>query len=69
MYFQTKVIDTSESRCRATISKIVMEGQDVDILKQPGKLTLTNLKEYTEAIWTDGMLTMMRHIENKSITT
>ena len=31
-----------------------MEGQDIDILKQPGKLTLTNLKEYTETVWTDG---------------
>ena len=53
-YFETKVIDASESRCWATISKIVMEGQDVDILKQLGKLTLTDLKEYTETIWTDG---------------
>ena len=30
-----------------------MEGQDVDILKQPGKLTLTDLKEYTETVWTE----------------
>ena len=32
-YFQTKVIDASESRCWATISRIIMDGEDVNILK------------------------------------
>jgi len=39
-YFQTKVIDAPGSRCWPTISKIIIEGQDVDILKQTGKTYL-----------------------------
>ena len=53
-YFQTKVIDASESRCWATISQITMDGQDFDVLKQPGKLAMSNLLEYTETVWSDG---------------
>jgi len=53
-YFQTKAIDASESHCWATISQITMDGQDFDVLKQPGKLTMSDLLEYTETVWSDG---------------
>ena len=53
-YFQTKVIDASESRCWATISQITMDGHDFDVLKQPGKLTMSDLLEYMETVWSDG---------------
>ena len=30
-----------------------MDGQCIDILKQPGKLTLEDVKEYAKTIWSD----------------
>jgi len=45
------VIDVSESRFWAAICKLEFNGEDVDVLKQPGKLTLDELKAYCDKIW------------------
>ena len=54
MYLQTKVINESESRCWAMISQIIVYCKDINILKQPGKLTFDDLMEYVQMVWTDG---------------
>lgn len=52
-YFQTKVIDASVSRCWQSICTITMDGNQVDVLKHPGKLTEGNLRDYAELTWRD----------------
>ena len=50
-FFQTKVIDASESRFWAAICKLEFNGEDVDVLKQPGKLSMEDLKVHYDEIW------------------
>ena len=50
-FFQTKVIDASESRFWAAICKLEFNGEDVDMLKQPGKLSMEDLKVHYDEIW------------------
>ena len=55
MYFQKqKAIDASESQYWATIRQITMDSQDFDVLKQPGKLAMSDLLEYMETVWPNG---------------
>ena len=50
-FFQTKVIDASESRCWSSIYKLRQDGELIDLLKQPGKISLVDLKQHCDAVW------------------
>ena len=50
-FFQTQVIDASESRFWATVCKLEFNGEDIDVLKKPGKLTLDKLEAHCDEIW------------------
>jgi len=44
-FFQTKVIDASESRW-SSISKLKQGRELIDLLKQPGKILLVDLQQH-----------------------
>jgi len=44
IFFQTNVIDASESHCWSSIYKLRQDGELVDLVKQPGKISLVDLK-------------------------
>jgi len=46
-----KVIDVSKSRFWAAICKLEFNGEYIDVLKQPGKLTLEDFKAHCDEIW------------------
>jgi len=50
-FFQTKVINASKSRFWAAVCKLEFNGEDIDVLKQPGKLTLDELNAHCDEIW------------------
>ena len=50
-FFQMKVIDVSKSRFWAAVCKLEFNGEDIDVLKQPGKLTLDELKAHCGEIY------------------
>jgi len=51
-FFQTKVIDASESHCWSSIYKLRQDGELIDLLKQPGKISLvTSSSTETTAFW------------------
>ena len=50
-FFQMKVIDVPESRFWAAVCKLEFNGKDIDVLKQPGKLTLDELKAHCGEIY------------------
>jgi len=50
-FLQTKVIDASESRFWAAICELEFNGEDVDMLKQPGTLSMEDLKVHCDEIW------------------
>ena len=50
-FFQMKVINASESRFWAAVCKLEFNRQDIDMLKQLGKLILEKLKAHCDEIW------------------
>jgi len=50
-FFQTKVINASESRCWSSIYKLRQDRELIDLLKQPGKISLVDLKQHCDAVW------------------
>ena len=50
-FCQTKVIDASKSRFWAAICKLELNGEDVNVLKQLGKLSLEEFPVHCTDIW------------------